>query len=106
MSSIDYAVQQLTTAILDSKEYKEYDEARKKVREFPELKQKMDKFRERNYELQQTGDCSLDAVWKLEEEYKDVLENPCVHEFLMAELAFCRMMQQMNHSVFAAVHFE
>lgn len=106
MSNIDYAVQQLKLAILDSDEYKEYDEARKKVREFPDLKEKMDQFRQRNYELQQLGDCSLDEVWKLEEEYKEVLENPCVDEFLTAELAFCRMMQQANYALFAEIQFE
>ncbi len=106
MSNMDFAVQQLKMAILDSKEYKEYDEARRKVREFPELKKKMDEFRGRNYELQQSGDCPLDEVWKLEEQYKEVLENPDVHEFLVAELAFCRMMQQVNYALFAELDFE
>lgn len=106
MSNIDGALQQFIAAILDSEEYKEYDEARKKVREFPDLKEKMDEFRNRNYELQAQEGCTLDAVMQLEEEYKDVLENPYVAEFLETEATFCRMMQSTNNAIFEAIHFE
>ena len=43
---------------------------------------------------------------QFEKEYADFRENTLVSEFLAAELAFCRMMQDINLQVTEAVHFE
>ena len=41
-----------------------------------------------------------------EREYANFREEPLVSEFLAAELAFCRMMQDINLHLTEAVHFE
>ncbi len=106
MSKLDNEVEQLIAAVLKSPEYQEYDVWRNKVKQYPELKAKLDEFREKNYLLQTSEDNALDKIDQIEKEYWEFRENPLVAEFLEAELAFCRMMQEINLRLTEAVHFE
>lgn len=107
MSKIDIAVDELIAEILDSPEYHAYDEQRNKVNQFPELKSQIDEFRERNYLLQISDDAdALEKLERFEQEYSDFLENAMVADFLAAELAFCRMVQDINLRLTEAMHFE
>jgi len=91
--------------LLDSAEYKRYACIRDKVKEYPELKARIDDFRMKNFELQRS-DNAFDMLERFEHEYEALLEEPLVLEFLDAELAFCRMMQQNNNTIMRAIHFE
>lgn len=107
MSKVDRAIEQLVAEILNTDEYLAYDEQRNKVKQFPELKAKIDEFRERNYLIQISEDENrLEKLEAFEREYADFRENPLVSDFLAAELAFCRMMQDVNLQITEAVHFE
>ncbi|WP_303408980.1 YlbF family regulator [uncultured Duncaniella sp.] len=48
----------------------------------------------------------FDKMEAFEREYREFRENPAVDEFLRAELAFCRMMQEMNVLLTAEIDFE
>ena len=107
MNKINNTVELLIAAILDSPEYRAYDEQRNKVNQFPELKAKIDEFRERNYLLQISDDAdALEKLEQFEREYSDFLEEPLVADFLAAELAFCRMMQDVNLHITESLRFE
>lgn len=106
MNTIDIALNRLAAAILDSPEYQEYDKQRKRVNEYPELKAQIDEFRKRNFELQTSADNAFEKLEEFEKEYSDFRENPMVSDFLAAELAFCRMMQDINLRLTEAMHFE
>lgn len=106
MSNIDDAVDQFIGAILETEEYKEYARIRDEVRQYPELKAQIDEFRIRNYELQTSKDNAFEKIDQFEKEYADFRENPMVSDFLASELAFCRMMQNINIRITEAVHFE
>lgn len=106
MNTIDIALNRLAAAILDSTEYKEYDTQRKRVNEHPELKAQIDEFRRRNFELQTSADNAFEKLEEFEKGYSDFRENPMVSDFLAAELAFCRMMQDINLRLTEALHFE
>lgn len=107
MNNIDNAVEQLIAVVLDSPEYHAYDEQRNKVNQFPDLKAKIDEFRERNFLLQISDDPdALEKLERIEQEYSDFLENTLVADFLAAELAFCRMVQDINLRLTEAMHFE
>lgn len=108
MAELDNAVEKLIAAIIDTEKYRNYVREKDKVCRFPELKRQIDHFRLRNYELQNmTNDEEL--FHKLEEfewEYDKFRENPLVSDFLMAELDFCRMMQDVNIRVTEALDFD
>ncbi len=105
MDNIDSAIDRLVATILESDVYREYDELRDKVNKDPELKQQIDEFRHRNYELQ-NSDADFDKIEDFEREYSQFREIPLVSDFLAAELAFCRMMQEINIKITNAIDFE
>lgn len=106
MSNIDNAVGQLITVITESEVYCEYLTQLERVKEQPGLKEQIDDFRKRNYILQTGGDADFDKIKQFEKENEDFRENPYVSDFLAAELAFCRMIQDINVRVVGAVRFE
>lgn len=106
MSNVNDAAKQLIMAILDSDTYKEYDVQRKKVKKVPGLKEKIDEYRCRNYELQNRSGYAFDKIDQFAKEHENFREDPMVSDFLEAELAFCRLMQRINIEVIAALDFE
>ncbi len=106
MNTIDIALDRLVGAILDSAEYREYDKQRNRVNQYPELKAQIDEYRKKNFELQTSEENVFEKLSQLEKEYADLRENPMVSDFLTAELAFCRMMQDINLRLTEALHFE
>ena len=69
---------------------------------------KVNEYRRKNFELQNTADSDalFDRMEAFEKEYEKFRENPLVDDFLRAELAFCRMMQDINIRITEAMHFE
>ncbi|MBQ7926425.1 MAG: YlbF family regulator [Lachnospiraceae bacterium] len=106
MSGIDKEVKLLIEAILHSGEYAGYINEKERLKQMPEVKERVDEFRRRNFELQNSGNYSFDKADQLEREFSDVLKLPEVSAFLDAELAFCRMMQEMNSTIADAIVFE
>lgn len=106
MDNVDIAVEQLIGAILNSDAYREYDLQRNRVNQYPDLKAQIDDYRCRNYEMQTSNDNAFDKIDQFEREYAGFRENPLVSDFLAAELAFCRMMQDINIRITEAVNFE
>ena len=106
MNGVNEAVRRLIDEIMISDTYKEYDTQRRKVNQLPELKEKIDEFRARNYEMQRSDDNALEKIEEFEKEYADFREDPLVSDFLAAELDFCRMIQAINTQIADAVHFE
>ena len=101
-------LEQLAQAIKDSDIYREYRRQSEKVDNTGDMREKIDEYRVRNFELQnsvQTEDL-LDKLDAFEREYEKFREDPLVEEFLDAELAFCRMMQEIDVKLAEAMDFE
>lgn len=106
MNNVEGATTQLITEILQSDTYREYKEQCTKVDAEPGLKEQIDEFRRRNYEMQMDQDCAFDKIDQFEKEFASFREKPLVADFLAAELAFCRMIQTINLRITEAVQFE
>lgn len=109
MEQIKQAVAEFIAAIRDTNVYKDYIRVKEKVNEQPELKAQIDVFRLRNYELQNMAEDDeelFDKLEQFEQEYAKFRENVLVNEFLAAELAFCRLMQDINVEITEALDFE
>ena len=105
---VQEALEQLAQAIKDSDIYREYRRQSEKVDNTGDMREKIDEYRVRNFELQnsvQTEDL-LDKLDAFEREYEKFREDPLVEEFLDAELAFCRMMQEIGVKLAEAMDFE
>lgn len=92
--------------ILKSAEYREYALQKERVKQYPELKRQIDEFRARNFEMQTSKDMVFERMEAFEREYRDFRENPLVNDFLAAELAFCRLLQNNNAKIMDAIDFE
>ena len=105
-NGVNDAVRRLIDEIMLSDVYREYDTQRKKVNLYPELKEQIDDFRMCNYEFQRDEDGALEKIEEFERKYEKFRENPLVSDFLAAELAFCRMIQDINTQIAESMHFE
>lgn len=103
---LDRAVENMIAALRESKVYRTYQEALAAVKQQPELKREIDEYRKKNYLMQNSGDMAFESIEQFEREYSDFRENPLVAEFLAAELALCRTVQQINLHVTDKLDFE
>ena len=104
--NVNEAVKQLVDAIRNTDAYLEYQRQLARVKEQPELKRQIDDFRTRNFELQTSKDTNFDKIDQFTRENEAFRENPLVSDFLAAELAFCRMMQEIGLYVTDQMRFE
>ena len=106
MNNVDNAVTLLISSVKESVVYKEYRKQLSEVNQYPDLKRQIDEFRTRNFQMQNSSEVAFDKLEKFEKEYEDLRENPLVANFLAAELAFCRMMQEVNNCITEALQFD
>ena len=105
---IEEATKKFAAYIQESDTYKEYLYQREKIKKQPELYDKVNEFRQKNFDLQNESDSEdlFDRMEEFEQEYAKFRQNPMVEDFLRAELAFCRMMQDINVLLTAEIDFE
>lgn len=102
------ATKKFAAYIQESDTYQEYLYQREKIKKQPELYNKVNEYRQKNFDLQNESDSAdlFDRMEAFEREYAKFRENPMVEDFLRAELAFCRMMQDINVLLTSEIDFE
>ncbi len=108
MKDLEQATNEFVQCIKESEIYRKYIFESRKLENLPELKKRIDDYRRNLYRLQNTedGDKLYDEVDALEAEGASLREIPLVSDFLAAELAFCRMMQDIYTKITAEVDFD
>ena len=88
--------------------YRTYCREKDRLKADPELFAKVNEYRRNTYDLQNNTDSDqlFDRMDAYEKEYESFRENPLVENFLQAELAFCRMIQELNVLVLDHLDFE
>ena len=107
-SIVREATEYFVEEIRKSDIYKEYNLQKEKLKKQPELFAKVGEFRQKNYALQTSAqdDDLFEKLDAFEKEYEEFHANPLVDDFLRAELAFCRMIQEVNVWITAELGFE
>lgn len=91
---------QLNTLIRESEEYQKYCLYKKELSQIPELYERVQEFRKRNFVLQIEAETyDKEAASRLSDEFRAILENPLAASYLNAELAFCKMSQRIFREV-------
>lgn len=87
--------------LYESEICQQYFKQKENIKQYPELKVQIDEFRKRNYKLQNEADSStlFDEIDRFEREYEEFRKNPIVSQYLEAELAFCRMYQEISNRI-------
>lgn len=108
MNQINDALDGLMAALKASEEYIRYQTIKERVHNMPELEQEIHDFRKENY-LPQNSQGTVDlyeATDRMEQEYREFRKNPIVAEYLAAETALCRVVQQINWTLIEELDFE
>lgn len=106
MSRIEECLKNLIEAVQQSNEYKRYHDADNKLSEYPELEEAVHEFCRKNYEIQNSRD--VDIFAQTDELYSEITrmrKNPVVEEYLTAELALCRVVQNVNWKLIEGLDF-
>ena len=100
MSNVYDLANNLAFEIRQSKEYKEYKDARNKVQANPELKDKIDEFEKVRYEAQvlaiKARKEDQDKIKKLQELYDILVQNKEIKEYFDLEVKFNVMIADVN----------
>ena len=87
-----------TECIKDTPEYRDYQEKKRLIAGHPELLEKAAELKEKNLELTSSfgeGKDTLEELKRFADENEDILMEPVLSDYLMAEGAFCRMMREI-----------
>lgn len=110
MTQYDQELEIFIKAVKNTDAFIEYEKQKERIKAYPDLKARLDEFRERNYRLQTSENTNelFEELDKFTIEYEAFREIPMVHDFLQKELAYCRMIQQINDRLLKAfaVDFE
>lgn len=94
--------------VKQSPEYQEYVSRLEEIKQQEEIYTKVNEFRKKNYELQssESSERLLELVDELERELAGLQELPLAEDFLVAELDFCRKMQEANALIAKELDFQ
>lgn len=105
---VERAALSFVRSIKETETYKNYAYQLARLKANPEQFRQVNEFRKRNYEIQKTSqvDELFDKMNAFEDEFEKFREDPLVDDFLRAELAFCRMMQEIDIYITQEIGFE
>ncbi len=95
MNRVEEKLDALVRVVKESPEYREYQRVRELVHQDPEKEKAVHEFRRRNFEMD-----------RLEKEFAPLRAEPYVNEYLSAELAVCRMVQNINYRLMEEIEFD
>lgn len=100
--------EQFVRDIRETDVYKSYTMQLTRLKRNPELYKQVNDYRKLNFEMQNAAQVEdlFDKMDYFEKEYKEFRENVIVDDFLKAELALCRMMQEINALIVDGLNFE
>lgn len=107
-SDMEKATDKYIAAMQKTEEYRNYCEIKALVKEDPALWQQICDYRRKRYEFQNltSPEELFDRVDAFERDYREWKKDKRVTDFLDAELALCRMMQEANMHIVEAMQFE
>lgn len=108
MNSVDEKLSELITAIKQSEIFVEYEETKEILKEDPELKRQVDDYRAKIFGLQNMEDDGHlgERIEAFAAEKAYLTDKPEVRAFLDAELALCRLLQEVTDDIVESINFE
>ncbi len=102
------AVDQYVSSIKETETYKKYQKQLEILKKYPEKYQRVKEFLLKNFEMQNTMNQGelYDKMVEFETESEELEEDPVISGFMHAELAFCRMIQDVSTLVTEKLNFD
>ena len=105
MKNVEYQTKQLIREIRKSNEYNQFRRLEAKISQEPELKEQVDAYRRKRFELQNAAEDTGELL-QMEKDYEELLAKSVVHEFLVSEQKLMMMMQNILLSITDAVDLD
>lgn len=106
MTDLSALSNQVLETIKGTEEYKNYKALLAEIKKNPAIYDRVNELREKNFMLQQSdSEDILDMMDALTNEYEDVINSELASEFLGAEVALCRLIQEFNRSLTDGLEF-
>ena len=102
MTDVEYQTKQLIREIRKSNEYNQFRRLEAKISHEPELKEQVDTYRRKRFELQ-NADVSEGELLQMEKDCEELLSKSVVCDFLVSEQKLMLMMQNTLLSIADAV---
>ncbi len=101
MTKVEECTKQLLDAIAESEEAARLRAITEKLKNEPEKFARIDRFRMEVFRIQNQQDSPslLQEMKELSAKRQEIISDPEVEEYLSSELAMCRMLQDICHSV-------
>lgn len=108
MSFIDTCTDMLISAIQNGSVYRQYCVALEEVKKIPGLKERVDEYRRLNYIVQnQNNEIELhEAIDDLDAKMQELCKISEVNQFLEAELALCRQLQNISTAIHQGINLD
>lgn len=106
--SIENYTQDFVEKIKTTDIYLNYLEQVKKIKKYPDLLNQINEYRDESFMLQNKyeGEELYDRTEELSQRYEKFLEIPVVDDFMSAELALVRTMQDINMYIVEGLDFQ
>lgn len=107
-AEVQAVIREFVSKMKESDEFCLYRETAAELALYPIWKSRVQELRKKNYQLQNSGETPdlYVALERLQEEYKDIYSNAVTANFLNAEVAVCRIIQQLNEELIDSLDFE
>ena len=108
MSRVDDLAVELATAIQESDEYKQYLRCRSELMQDEELFRKVNEYRRNNFYLQNQSNNPrlVEDVEAFHAQNAELTANILVNKYLLAEMALCRMIKQVERTLIENVELD
>ena len=106
MDSVKEKAEELIQALEQSEDFIRYRNLENQLKEMPELRQKINEYRRKVYEMQTSGRDLYDETDYVLNEHSPLLRNEIAADYLDAESAVCRMVQRVMNAINREVHVE
>ncbi|MBR3040705.1 MAG: YlbF family regulator [Lachnospiraceae bacterium] len=108
MLGFEKEIEEFTACVCDTPIYKNFIEKKRILKLDEGLWNQVGEYRRKKFEMQAllNGDEMFNRTESFEEEYRWLLSDTRVSEFLDAELAVCRLLQKISTSLIMAIDFE
>lgn len=108
VSSFEEVIQktrELTALLKEDERYQEYCRSLERLKSRPELYQELNGFRRKNLELQIQDDAEDydDRTEELQKQYKNILMESVVMDFLRSEQAVCKLLREVYEVLYGEI---
>jgi|UniRef100_I5AUU6 cell fate (sporulation/competence/biofilm development) regulator YlbF (YheA/YmcA/DUF963 family) len=99
MDEVTVKLQELINAMKKSEDYVRYRELEAKLNNDPEMRQRIDQYRQRVFDMQQADRDLFEETDYVLHEFNTLLTEQTASDFLDAEGAVCRMIQRVVDAI-------